>query len=192
MILQKKIVVRNNSPARLSTQLKPNFMEFGMTRQTNGGRPLLAALLLISLAIVTPSFAQEAQANHAAPVDPSALQAEQPYLSENDAAMTTMMNGMAVKPTGGVDRDFVEMMIPHHQGAIDMAQAYLRYGTNEQLKRIAQEIIVDQQQEIAAMRLALGDPLPPSAPAPTQVTKQSTDAAMPAMKGMDQNMKMGN
>ena len=45
------------------------------------------------------------------------------------------------------------MMIPHHQGAIDMALAVLRYGHNEQMRRIAQEIIVEQQQEIAAMRL---------------------------------------
>ena len=59
------------------------------------------------------------------------------------------------------------MMIPHHQGAVDMAVLELRYVRNEQLRRIAQEIIVDQQQEIAAMRLALGQPLPPSAPAPT-------------------------
>ncbi|MDB5466536.1 MAG: hypothetical protein JWQ46_1298 [Phenylobacterium sp.] len=89
------------------------------------------------------------------------------FKAENDAAMTTMMASMAVKPSGDVDRDFAAMMIPHHQGAIDMAQAELRYGTNEQLRRIAQEIIVDQQQEIAAMRLALGDPLPAPRPAPT-------------------------
>lgn len=92
---------------------------------------------------------------------------ESAFLSENDAAMNQMMADMAVKPTGDVDKDFVAMMIPHHQGAIDMARAFLRYGSNEQLRRIAQEIIVDQQQEIAAMRLALGQPLPPSAPAPT-------------------------
>ncbi len=61
------------------------------------------------------------------------------------------------------------MMIPHHQGAIDMALAELRYGKNEQLRRLAQEIIVEQQQEIAAMRLALGQPLPPSAAAPDQI-----------------------
>jgi hypothetical protein len=48
-----------------------------------------------------------------------------------------------------------------------MAQSELRYGHNELLRRIAQEIIVDQQQEIAAMRLALDEPLPPSLPAPT-------------------------
>jgi uncharacterized protein (DUF305 family) len=93
---------------------------------------------------------------------------EVPFLSENDAAMTKMMAGMAIKPTGDVDYDFVEMMVPHHQGAIDMAQAVLRYGHNEQLRRLAQEIIVTQQQEIAAMRLALGEPLPPSVASPTQ------------------------
>jgi hypothetical protein len=82
--------------------------------------------------------------------------------------MTRMMDGMAVKPSGDIDQDFAAMMIPHHQGAIDMAMAELRYGRNEQLRRIAQEIVVEQLQEIAAMRLALGQPLPPSAPAPTQ------------------------
>ena len=94
--------------------------------------------------------------------------AEAPFLSENDVAMAKMMADMTVKPTGDVDRDFVEMMVPHHQGAIDMAQAVLRYGHNEQLRRLAQEIIVTQQQEIAAMRLALGEPLPPSVASPTQ------------------------
>jgi hypothetical protein len=93
---------------------------------------------------------------------------EKPYLVEVNAAMDRMMKAMMVSPTGDVDADFVTMMQPHHQGAIDMAVAELRYGKNEQLKRIAQEIIVDQQQEIAAMRLALGQPLPPSQAAPTQ------------------------
>jgi hypothetical protein len=93
---------------------------------------------------------------------------EKPYLTEVSAAMERMMAGMMVAPSGDVDADFVTMMLPHHQGAIEMAVAELRYGKNEQLKRIAQEIIVDQQQEIAAMRLALDQPLPPSAPVPTQ------------------------
>jgi|SRR5262245_21396329 len=95
--------------------------------------------------------------------------AEAPFLAENAAAMDKMMAGMTIKPTGDVDADFAAMMIPHHQGAIDMALAELRYGKNEQLRRIAQEIIVGQQQEIAAMRLALRQPLPPAAPAPTQI-----------------------
>ena len=88
----------------------------------------------------------------------SALPREAPFLSENVGAMVKMMVGMEIKPTGNVDRDFVDMMVSHHQGAIDMAQAELRHGHNEQLRRIAQEIIVTQQQEIAATRLALGQP----------------------------------
>jgi uncharacterized protein (DUF305 family) len=88
------------------------------------------------------------------------------FLAENQRAMDRMMAGMTPKPTGDVDADFAAMMIPHHQGAIDMAVLELRYGRNEQLRRLAQEIIVDQQQEIAAMRLALGEPLPLPTPAP--------------------------
>jgi hypothetical protein len=98
----------------------------------------------------------------------SAISEEAPFLAENDAAMKKMMNDMAVKPTGDVDSDFVAMMVPHHQGAIDMAIAVLRYGRNAQIRRIAQEIIVTQQQEIAAMRLAVGESLLPSVPSPTQ------------------------
>jgi hypothetical protein len=80
------------------------------------------------------------------------------FSTENDAAMAKMMAAMDVKPSGGADVAFVAMMVPHHQGAIDMAQTELRYGRNEQLRRMAQEIIVTQQQEIAAMRLAIGQP----------------------------------
>ncbi|WER48080.1 DUF305 domain-containing protein [Cupriavidus sp. WKF15] len=106
---------------------------------------------------------------------------QQKFASENEAAMTRMMDGMAVQPSGDIDQDFAAMMIPHHQGAIDMAMAELRYGRNEQLRRIAQEIIVGQLQEIAAMRLALGQPLPPSAPAPTQPAR--SDQAPPQAAG---------
>jgi uncharacterized protein (DUF305 family) len=101
---------------------------------------------------------------------------EQPFLSENTTAMNKMMADMTIKPTGDVDRDFVAMMVPHHQGAIDMAQAELKYGHNEQLRRLAQEIVVTQQQEIAVMRDAVRDErlsqaqssveAPPQSPAP--------------------------
>jgi hypothetical protein len=93
---------------------------------------------------------------------------EAAFLVENGAAMTSMMHDIAVKPAGDVDVDFVAMMVPHHQGAIDMARAVLRYGRNPQIRRMAQEIIVTQQQEIAAMRLAVGEPLPPAIASPTQ------------------------
>jgi hypothetical protein len=122
----------------------------------------LALAAVVVGALCVPIRAQEAPAR--------TVSAEAPFLAENEAAMDRMMKDMAIKPTGDIDRDFVEMMVPHHQGAIDMAQALLRYGHNETLKRLAQEIIVTQQQEIAAMRLAMGDPLPPPLPAPDQPT----------------------
>jgi uncharacterized protein (DUF305 family) len=75
---------------------------------------------------------------------------------DEGAAMEKMMRRMDVQPSGNIDHDFVGIMIPHHQGAIEMAQAELRYGHNEQLRRIAQEVIVEQQQEINAMYLAVG------------------------------------
>jgi hypothetical protein len=94
--------------------------------------------------------------------------AEAPYLAENVSAMTKMMVDMGIRPSGDVDADFVAMMVPHHRGAVEMAQAELRYGRNEPLRRMAQEIIVTQLQEIAAMRLAVGQALPPSLP-PDQI-----------------------
>ena len=84
-------------------------------------------------------------------------------------AVARMHAAMNVPFSGDADRDFARMMIPHHQGAIDMALVELRYGKDARLKRLAQEIIVDQQQEIVVMHLALGDALPPGTPAPTQV-----------------------
>jgi uncharacterized protein (DUF305 family) len=80
------------------------------------------------------------------------------FVAQAKAAMTAMMNGMAVRPTGDVDKDFVEMMVPHHQGAIAMAKAELRYGRNEQLRRLAHDIIVAQQAEIGVMTRAVNLP----------------------------------
>jgi hypothetical protein len=114
-------------------------------------RCLTVALTLFIVAVCVPAQAEKPIAE---------------FKAENTAAMRKMMAGMAIKSSNDVDRDFARMMIPHHQGAIEMAEAELRHGHNEQLRRIAQEIIVDQQQEIVAMRLALGEALPASIAAP--------------------------
>jgi hypothetical protein len=100
------------------------------------------------------------------------------FLSESDDAMTRMMDGMSVKPAGNVDKDFVSMMVPHHQGAVDMAQAELRYGHDERLRRIAQEIVVEQKQEIVAMRVALDEPIPPYEPTTAPVLTRDCAAAL--------------
>ena len=87
-------------------------------------------------------------------------------------AVARMHVAMDVPFSGNADRDFARMMIPHHQGAIDMALVELRFGKDERLRRLAQEIIVEQQQEIALMHLALGDPPARGTPAPTQVGRE--------------------
>jgi hypothetical protein len=140
--------------------------------------PIGAVALAIGLAIGSAFLASAHDGSQPAPeicLTPAADDgAEAPFLAENDAAMKKMMSDMTVTPTGDVDADFVAMMVPHHQGAIDMAVAVLRHGRNPQIRRLAQEIIVTQQQEIAAMRLAVGQPLPPSLPAPVQASPVPT------------------
>ena len=91
-------------------------------------------------------------------------------------AMNRMMTAMQIQPSGNADADFVAMMVPHHQGAIDMARAELLYGQNETLRRMAQEIIVTQQQEIVAMQQALSQS---SSASPTGAG--STPTEIPAM-----------
>jgi uncharacterized protein (DUF305 family) len=107
----------------------------------------------------------------------SAPAEEAPFLTDNVSAMSKMMVDMGIAPSGDIDRDFVSLMVPHHQGAVDMAKAELRYGHNEQLRRMAQEIIVTQQQEITAMRLAIGEALPSSAVSPDQASSTTPDGA---------------
>lgn len=137
------------------------------------GAAAFGARLLLALAVPSHLLAREAhptaQPATAVPVD------EGPFLKENENAMTRMMNGMAIKPSGDIDRDFVAMMSPHHQGAIDMAISELRHGDNEQLRRIAQEIIVEQMQEIAAMKIATGESATDATPAPTEQQPDSAE-----------------
>jgi len=79
------------------------------------------------------------------------------FMHEMNGSMERMDRQMATAPmNGNVDHDFAAMMIPHHRGAIDMAKVELSYGTDPVMRRLAQEILVDQQSEIDAMRLWLG------------------------------------
>ncbi len=102
----------------------------------------------------------------------AARRAESPFLTECRAAMATMMSAMRISPRGDADAEFAAMMIPHHEGAIAMATAELKYGKNPQLRRLAQEIIITQQQEIVAMRMATApSPRDSSANAPTGASR---------------------
>jgi Domain of unknown function (DUF305) len=77
------------------------------------------------------------------------------FHSEMTQANRRMHEAMEIVPSRDIENDFIRTMIPHHQGAIDMAVALLKYGRDEKLKRLAQSIIVEQSQEIAYMRSLL-------------------------------------
>jgi uncharacterized protein (DUF305 family) len=125
------------------------------------------SLMLIAMCVVFVATTMHAQ-QHAvqtstttvsrptAPPAAFAASTERSFEQLMDDAMRVMHRGMHNAPrTGDPDRDFVTLMIPHHQGAIDMAKTHLLYGTDPQLRRLAQEIITDQQSEIALMHLWL-------------------------------------
>lgn len=70
-----------------------------------------------------------------------------------DKSMDTMHGEMQkVRYSGDADADFASLMIPHHQGAIEMSKVELQFGTDPRLRRLAQEIIVTQQSEIEVMK----------------------------------------
>lgn len=100
---------------------------------------------IVGLAILSLSTVALASASNA------------PFNAAMEDIMARMHQGMNVAPSGDVDRDFAAMMIPHHQGAIDMAVLELRHGSDERLRRLAQGIIVEQGQEIQLMQRALAD-----------------------------------
>jgi uncharacterized protein (DUF305 family) len=96
-------------------------------------------LIVAALAIGMPPALVIAQDNAAS----------QGYMAAHGKMMAEMQK---MKPSGDTDKDFVMMMIPHHQGAIDMAKVELEYGTDEKLKAMAQKMIEDQQKEIEEMK----------------------------------------
>jgi len=104
----------------------------------------------------------------------SSQQTADPDWSELIASMDKMHMAMeAVMRSGNADVDFVRLMLPHHQAAIDMAKTQLLYGTDAQMRRLAQEIITDQQAEIELMQRWLKQ-REPGAPKENQPTPPQT------------------
>jgi uncharacterized protein (DUF305 family) len=70
-------------------------------------------------------------------------------------AMARMKHGMGMQMSGNADRDFVAMMIPHHESAVEMARVVLRHGSDPEVCTLAEAIIRDQEREISQMRTLL-------------------------------------
>ena len=120
------------------------------TRKT--GTAALAVLLVVSVSRAQPPHQHEVSPSQGTP---SAGTTAESFTSLMMQAMERMHRDMGIVPSGDPDRDFAAMMIPHHQGAVDMAKVELKFGKNPVLRRLAQGIIVEQLQEIEVMQTEL-------------------------------------
>lgn len=111
--------------------------------------------LAFALAFSAPAFAQHAghgshggHAGHGAAPAATESAATKAFKAANEA----MHRDMNVPLTGDADVDFVRGMIPHHQGAIDMAKIVIAHGKDPAIRKLAEEVIAAQDTEIAMMR----------------------------------------
>jgi uncharacterized protein (DUF305 family) len=110
--------------------------------------PLRISLFFCILALVLAAWTAATRAQEAT--------AAMEFMERMDTSMEAMDRSMKSAPMNGrVDHDFAAMMVPHHEGAIGMAKAELLYGKDPVMRRLAQEILVDQKSEIDAMDLWL-------------------------------------
>jgi len=119
-------------------------------------RQVLRAIT-VALALVgggtTGAWAQQHGGHGSLDVGHTALKG---FTADMHAAMTKMSKDMEAAPmTGDPDKDFLAMMIPHHEGAVEMARLVLVHGRDPLVRRLAEDIIAAQQAEITTMRQRL-------------------------------------
>jgi uncharacterized protein (DUF305 family) len=116
------------------------------------GKAGLSALLVAMAALGGVSLAQQHHGGHAGHGTAAGAGKDTPATTAFKAANARMHKEMDIAYSGEVDVDFVRGMIPHHQGAIDMARVMLAYGKDPELRKLATTIVAEQEKEIATMR----------------------------------------
>jgi hypothetical protein len=121
----------------------------GMMRMRGGGGPMMMQIPTPGVTIIINMQGTPVMEG---PMMGGGETAQGPAARAYEEAMDRMHRGMAVTPSGDADIDFARMMIPHHQGAIDMAQVELAQGKDSTLRAMAQDIIKAQEGEIATLK----------------------------------------
>jgi uncharacterized protein (DUF305 family) len=178
--------VRNNDPGIVFTHFDDRMMPLGapparsndFTAMTSRRRacailPFLVGVAAVSAAQPVRSHDSPPMTSHECEASTSTRPPAGPFVIDSSRtsqqllaqSMAVMSRDMRAAPmSGNPDRDFAAMMIPHHQGAIDMAKVEVLYGKDPALRRLAQEIIVTQESEIAVMRRQLLKDSTPATP----------------------------
>ena len=147
-------------------------------------KTLCIGLALVALALPAAAQAEDDHSQHSMPATEST----------GDGAAKAYMDGMArmnrdmnAAMTGDADIDFAAMMIPHHQGAIDMAKVQLQYGKDPELRKLSEAIVAAQESEIAFMKSWLVKHSKPTGDSAAHA--QHTPAGIAYMAGMEKMNK---
>ena len=113
----------------------------------------IAALICLALVFIAPAVAGDAEMKGMDHMNMDTAKSAEGSASSKafEAANQKMHKAMAIPYTGDADVDFINGMIAHHQGAIDMAKVQLQYGKDPEMRKLAEDIIAAQEQEIAGI-----------------------------------------